>query len=101
MKKKLLTMLLCIALAGLRLEGAEILDPAVTVSRIDLAATQSIRGNGVDATTLSALLDVQGAGSRWKAAAPADAKAGPFHHRLAFKQAVELGAFLNPDTLAV
>ena len=92
-----LAVLLCVVLTSLPLEGAEVLDPAVTVSRIDLAATQSLRGNGVvtiTPTTLSAVLDLKGAGSQWKAAAPADAKAGPFHHRLAFKQAVELGAFL-------
>lgn len=97
MKEKLLAMLLCVGLASIRLQGAEVQEPAVTVGGIDLAATQSIGGNGADtigSPTLSALLDLQGAGSRWKAAAPADAKAGSFHHRLAFKQPVELGAFL-------
>jgi len=90
-------MLLCVGLASIRLEGAEVHEPAVTVGGIDLAATQAIGGNGADAiapTTLPALLDLQGAGGQWKAATPAGAKTGSFHHRLAFKQAVELGAFL-------
>jgi hypothetical protein len=96
-KKQLLAMLLCIGLASIRLEGAEVHEPAVAVSGIDLAATRSIGGNGADAiapTTLPTLLNLQGAGSRWKAATSGDANEGSFHYRLAFKQPVTLGAFL-------
>ncbi len=97
MKELLLVTLLCCGFASIRVDAAEGLEPAVAESGIDLAATQSIGGNGAEMiapATLSALLDLEKGGGQWKATAPAEASSSTFHYRLAFKQTVKLGAFL-------
>lgn len=77
--------------------AASVFDPAGAADNLDLAATQSISESAAVAippTAVRGLFNPKSPQSSWKATVPLGAKTGPFHHRLAFKQAVSLGAFM-------